>query len=390
MLSSFVIEGVLKGGADVVGRDSILQEYPMNYKAGCADLLSWYKAQIFSFVDGASKNGPFGKRFYIVDGENHHNTGEISVDVYQGQTLVEKKIIPVEQFVNMVLKAQKRGRQSASVLVCVPPQNMLATEISLPHAAETDLHSIMTFEIERITPFSPQELFWSLKIIKKLTEAGKILVTLTYVPKRKIASLVEALEQHGVQVRALVASQDQNSVRPEDWLRVDMLRPKQKRVPVVSLCVAGCLFVLLGGLFWQQYHELSVTNKAISTLQPIVKKVQAVRSHYEELVSGPENLRRQIAGNHATAQTLRQLSEQIPDDTYLTALTIQGQHLEIQGISHSAARLLETLDRGGMLKDPVFDGPIVRSPDNAQDMFTLQAGFSDGKEGQVRAQRRGP
>jgi general secretion pathway protein L len=62
----------------------------------------------------------------------------------------------------------------------------------------------------------------------------------------------------------------------------------------------------------------------------------------------------------------------LPDDTYLTLLTITQRKLSISGRSASAARLIGALAANPALRNPTFAAPVVRDETNGGEMFSIR------------------
>src|SRR5579875_760345 len=54
-----------------------------------------------------------------------------------------------------------KGRSATPVLLALPPSAMLQQTATLPLAAEIDLAAVLRNEMDRLTPFSAEEVYWA-------------------------------------------------------------------------------------------------------------------------------------------------------------------------------------------------------------------------------------
>ena len=131
------------------------------------------------------------------------------------------------------------------------------------------------------------------------------------------------------------------------------LIPREKRVIaerpslVTSLALAGLLFIM--GLavmtreYVQQQRLLAQVETQLQLLQPDVDRTMASRTEMEDLLAELNELRGFMEGSQTVLAVLKELTEKIPDDSFLQNVNIQGDRVSINGFSNSASALLKTL-----------------------------------------------
>jgi general secretion pathway protein L len=85
--------------------------------------------------------------------------------------------------------------------VCLPREQVIAQEISLPAAAAGDLKQVLDYEIERYLPFRREDVFYD--YVLTANRGDKIAVMLFAAPKRNLAPLLSALSGAGIEVRGV-------------------------------------------------------------------------------------------------------------------------------------------------------------------------------------------
>ena len=76
-----------------------------------------------------------------------------------------------------------RVRRTAAVLR-TPADLLLEQEIILPLTAEQDLQRVVTYEMDRLTPFRAEQVFWTCLAGLRDTARNRLHVRLTIIPRR--------------------------------------------------------------------------------------------------------------------------------------------------------------------------------------------------------------
>ena len=71
--------------------------------------------------------------------------------------------------------------------------------------------------------------------------------------------------------------------------------------------------------------------------------------------------------------TLAALTRAIPDDTYLTEVTMQQRKVTLSGRSAAAARLIGALSAGEGVRNVAFAAPVTRLEALRAELFTITA-----------------
>jgi general secretion pathway protein L len=75
--------------------------------------------------------------------------------------------------------------------------------------------------------------------------------------------------------------------------------------------------------------------------------------------------------NGSAIATLAAATKSLPDETYLTALSLKAGRLTMSGLSPSAAQLIGLLARTPAFREPAFDAPVVESESTGLEAFTI-------------------
>src|SRR5690606_2102723 len=131
------------------------------------------------------------------------------------------------------------------------------------------------------------------------------------------------------------------------------LIPEEKRLVqgrvslVPTYIMAALLLVLFGSLmarpYFQKQSTVELLDIQISRLGNEVDEALSLREQVQQTESELEELRQLLSGRQKVLMVLKDLTERIPDNTFLQTLQIQGDQVTMQGYSDSASSLLPGL-----------------------------------------------
>jgi Tfp pilus assembly protein PilN len=165
--------------------------------------------------------------------------------------------------------------------------------------------------------------------------------------------------------------------------RMDLLSPPRDGSASLlsrALLVAAAVAVLALGIAWPS----AVAWKAKSELRRLDAQVVALRpaaEQYEETLSDLDDaqgriavLREEASVSGETLQILRELTDRLPNGTWLVALRLEGRKVDIDGLSPSASEIFPALTRDGRFRSVEFGAPITRQADNIE-RFKIRGEF---------------
>ncbi|HLY38243.1 MAG TPA: PilN domain-containing protein [Candidatus Binatia bacterium] len=141
-------------------------------------------------------------------------------------------------------------------------------------------------------------------------------------------------------------------------------------VTVVLVAVLGVLLLVWGGsaIVKDELIRRQVRDE-LAAVGPQVKQVKALEDEIAEMrrqldiLTGGENRRATVL--------LKELSEIVPADAYLTALNLRGGRLTMDGFARSASDLIAALEKSKHFKNVSFTSPTTKAGD--KDRFSLVA-----------------
>lgn len=254
--------------------------------------------------------------------------------------------------------------------------DVLAKTVALPIAAEGQVHQALAFQMHQQTPFTLDEIYWSHFITQRDRQSGRLSVRLLLVPRQSLATLLRALDHFGiVPNRAEIGDgPDQERTLPldGDGGSVDRARRRALLWPAVACCF---LFALgaIAAPFVRQTISLVSLDRGISAGRAMAAEAERLRGELDRLASAISLVERERDKVGRPLAILATLTGILPDDTYLTEVTVQQRKVSFSGGSAAAARLIGALSAGDGLLNVAFAAPVTRLETSHAELFTITA-----------------
>ena len=267
----------------------------------------------------------------------------------------------------------RQGKRETLVLRA-PPGSLLERSVTLPLAAERDPAGVLRFELDRLSPFTAEEVYWTWQQVRRNPERGEVQLSIALLPKVQVAPALETLRRTGAGPVMLEAACADGGFRAFATAEDDTpgLRPWRRRLATGGAAVCAVLALLAMALpFAVQAWNAASLQAQLDALRPQMAEVDGLRRRIAG-TGGPGNI---IAAEQVrigdVLATLATLTEVLPDDTHLTSLAMRQRRLDMIGQSAAAARLIGLLAASPQLRNAAFVAPVTRAED-ASDLFAIR------------------
>lgn len=268
---------------------------------------------------------------------------------------------------------------SRLVLLRLPPGAALQRDVTLPLAAEAGLDRVLAYEMDRLTPFTADDVFFAWEVLRRDREAGRLMLRLSLVPRAPLLPLLAALRDAGVDAQAIEIPGRPGGGR----LRIPLahMRPASARRErrLLLSAAAGCAALALLAIllpFVLQAVASSRLDGRIALLQPRVRVVQALQHRIAGSSAGSDLVAAERRRLGDALQVLASVTRVLPDDSYLSDLTLRQGQLTISGQSPGAAKLIPVISADPAFSAPAFSAPVTRIEGQNTDLFSIRAGVA--------------
>lgn len=200
----------------------------------------------------------------------------------------------------------------------------------------------------------------------------------TAVARQRLAGLPS--EQRGA-LELAVAVVSGRSTRPLELLPA-AVRPRRlsrQQAVTVGMAAATVLLGLVALLApgWREQRHLNRLNAEIASLDPNVKDADRVLRELErkrKLIATADAVE---AAAIRPLPVLRDLTELLPNEAWLTTVSLDPKGVELTGAASAASTLIPLLENSPRLERVEFSSPVTRSRDN-REQFRIRAAWEPG------------
>ncbi len=265
-----------------------------------------------------------------------------------------------------------RGRPGTAVLLQLPAGMLLEKQVQVPLAAQRDLAQVMRYELDRETPFSAEEVYWSVAILGKDRALAQMTACLTLAVKADVDPVLDALQGAGIKLAAMIDRPGGRCIPlgAKVGMRAVLADPmKLGRGPLYGGLIAVLALIAVVSPFVRQDIALARVDARIAALQADADTALALRRQNGGVgtdLGDPQN----AVGNPLLV--LAAVTDALPDDTYLSDFTQHHREIGMIGQSRDAAALIQRLSDNAVVRDPAFSAPVTRDPGAGVDNFAIK------------------
>ncbi len=310
----------------------------------------------------------------------------VAVTLRRGRRTGTLGVFPLTENGMAALSTALGGRRGPAELR-LPPGMMLDHRVTLPLAAERELDGVLRYEMNRLTPFSADELHWTYAVERRDRARSQLHVRLWMVLRQQVSGALDMLGRAGLRPAALGAQAD----GAETLIRLDAVRPGPWRRRGTAVLVALCAGLAVAAVvvpFWQQSRASDRIERQIAQYRPAVDRAEAVRRSMAAAAAGVDVVAAQRAKVGDPLAILATLTDILPDDTVLTDFSLRQRVITMSGQSATAARLIPALAAEPVLRDPAFTAPVTRNETMHIDGFSIRATAASPAEAVAAVTRR--
>lgn len=256
--------------------------------------------------------------------------------------------------------------------------SVLQRRLLMPLAAAADPRKVVGYELDRQTPFKPDQLYYDVRVSTAPAPAGQVALDLYAAPRTELDPMLERLAAIGVHPDCVDVQSGNGTLAGVDLLPAGR-RPRRpdKRRRLNWMLAAGC--VLLVVLVLAQW--LGNRRAALAKMQDEVDAMRAQATQSEQLraqltaaVAASQFLVKRKAENPPPLAVLDELTRRMPATAWLDAMTLDDSGgLDIRGEANKAAPLVDKLASSKVFGEPKLQGVIQPDPATGKERFELTA-----------------
>ena len=278
---------------------------------------------------------------------------------------------------------ERTGETRGRVRLALAHHEVLVRRVTLPLATEENLAQVLGFEMDRLTPFTAEDVYHDERILSRDAAAGTLVALLAVARRDLVDARIERLRALGVSVQGVALLEEP----PHPGGQLDLL-PAQHRGERESrnerllrrALAAAVVVLLLAVLFvpiWQKRETAIALNPVVAKARQDAEAADALARDLERQVNEYNFLLAKKYGTYPALAYVEEVSRMLPDHTWVQELQLKNtgktRELQIQGETSSSAKLLETLAQSRLLQDVNSRGTVTRGSVPGTERFMMTA-----------------
>ncbi len=267
--------------------------------------------------------------------------------------------------------------RGSEIVVGVPRESALRRFIDLPSPALENLREVLSFEMDRHTPFRADEVYFDCRVASHDTQNKRVKVDLVVVAKDMADRAIALVSGWGLEPSKLAlagASEDEGSFNLLPAKATSSRRGVAFGVSCVLLLIPLVAMALAVHLPLQQRQAL--LEEAEVRLKQVRKEAtesDKLNKQFDEITERSRFVQQKKRSQFTVTELLDEVTKILPDDTWLLQLARKGQKLTISGYSQRPSALIGLLEESAMLSKVSFRSPVTRDPKVGRDRFNIAA-----------------
>ena len=357
----------------------------------------WWKAELAPVVPAASRRAlkrwrmrpviEFGEREAVFWRPEIVN-GEIELAAMAKAPLTgdQGDVAAVGRAAMASIGADTQGNVAArrpQVIVALPPRQVMRKSLVLPAAVEENLAQALSYDLDRHTPFRPDQLYFDAVVVDRDDARKTITVDWAAALKTAVDGARRQAEAWGASVQAVVPGPAStlpprlNLIPVEERSSAGGWRRWQVWVPVV-LVAAIALTTIVVPLVQKREYAIEL-NKQAEEARVQALAADVIRTQLER-AQGEYNF--VLAKKYAypgTVQLLDGVTRVLPDDTWITQLemrtSLHGKEtqrdLVLRGESANAGKLIGLLEDSKLVEQAALRSSTTKIQPGPGEIFDL-------------------
>lgn len=262
------------------------------------------------------------------------------------------------------------------VILDLPAGLVLTQRLALPLAAARDLLQVMQFELDRFTPFTPDQVHYVLR--REAVDAEQLWVTLALVRREWLQQCLAQCSESGLVLDGIEVLDAQGLPTGLDLLprTHQAVASGRGRYLVPGLALLCLVLALALPAVWLHNRGTAVAamHAEVQALRQQAGEVAALRTSLDAAQGAAQFLGKRRQVQPGRALLLSELTACLPADTWLQSLEVHADgQVDLAGFSARASALIGQIKGCPHLVDAQYQGVIQPDEASGRDRFYMRA-----------------
>jgi general secretion pathway protein L len=275
-----------------------------------------------------------------------------------------------------ILKRHQVGQSRAELVLA--GGLVLERSVDLPLDAAENLKEVLAFEMDRLTPFSREEVYYDYRVTGSDPDLKRLRVAIVIARRSEVDRLTAwatsaDLEPVSASALSTVAEGDV----PLNLLPFKVRRASANWLGRAAMALLAALVILVGAALYlplkKGERDLELAAERIGRLRVIAAEVADLDQRLAALQDKRQFISAEKLNRMPSIELLDEVTRRLPDSSWLLQFTFREEDLRVAGYADDPSQLIRLLEQSPVLSDVRFASPVTRDPRVEKDRFNLSA-----------------
>ncbi|WP_280706424.1 PilN domain-containing protein [Bradyrhizobium sp. BR13661] len=272
----------------------------------------------------------------------------------------------------------EKALRGSRVEILVKPGKVLFRPLDFPKQAADFLDGMIRAQIDRLTPWTASDAAFSWSSPSDLTN-DRIQLTLAATSRTRIQPLVRFVSDMGAASVAAFAEPPPDLGTPDRFriFEVPLQSAFGQKIDlprILRITILCCGLAALVAQAASVYEGGALEDENQQLLRRISERRASLRLSQNAIGgSAQELLAKRKQTTPSSVMVLESMSRALPDNTYVTELRIEGDKVQVVGISQDAPSLIRLIEQSPQFSRATFFAPTTRGQNDPGERFHIEA-----------------
>jgi general secretion pathway protein L len=278
---------------------------------------------------------------------------------------------------------ERAGETRARVRICLGRDESLLRRVAMPAATEENLRQVLAFEMDRLTPFRADEVYYDYRVVSRDTADARVNIDLGVARRDVVEGRLELFRKWGANVQGVALRDDAG--HGDDMLDLLPLESRGERETgnerIARLALLGLVALLfIAALF----VPALLKRETIKAMHPVLAKAEtdaratdALARDLEKQVADYNFLLTKKYSTYPALAYVEEISRLLPDQTWVQQMDLKAvgknRELQISGETNSSSKLIELLEQSSLLQNATQRGTLTRGSQPGLERYMIAA-----------------
>lgn len=270
---------------------------------------------------------------------------------------------------SVALAVRDLKADGAQVTLVIPTDWAIVKEADFPLTARENLSNVISYELDRLTPLSPERAFYDFRVLSE--DESRIRILLATMKAETLQPYVEALMAKGIAIQrvAVIGIEGMNLL--DKGIHHTLKPPLALTLVLLLVLVALGLFWLVSPLQIIEKRVEAIDREIVSRKEE-VNKIESLKKEFNGVEQEITAIRNFRASRPVMLDLMREMTRVLPKNAWLSRVRFTESTVEIEGYATSATDIVPKMEASGYFRKVEFSSPTFRDVRLNADRFLIK------------------